>query len=99
MRGEETRRGAAFGYVAAEERIPRDHPLRAIRRMAAEPLEPMGPALEALYSWTGRPSLPPERLLRALLQTLYASRGGRLLMEQRDYKFLFRWFVGVDLDE
>jgi len=100
MRGEETQQGAAFSYVSAEERIPQDHPLRAIRRMADEVLERMGPAFEALYSWTGRPSIPPERLLRALLlQALYTIRSERLLMEQLNYNLLFRWFVGMDLDE
>jgi len=100
MRGEETQRGAACGYVSAEERSPRDHPLRAIRRMADEPLEQMGPAFEARDSWAGRPSLPPEWLLRVrLLQAEGTIRGERLLMEQRDYKLLFRRFVGMDLDE
>ncbi len=100
MRGEETQQGTAFSYVSAEERIPADHPLRAIRRMTDEVLEQMGPAFEDLYSWTGRPSIPPERLLRALLlQALYTIRSERLLMEQLNYNLLFRWFVGMDLDE
>lgn len=100
MRGEEKRQGSAFSYVSAEERIPTDHPLRAIRRMTDEVLERLGPVFDELYSWTGRPSIPPERLLRALLlQVLYTVRSERLLMEQLSYNFLFRWFVGMDLDE
>lgn len=100
MRGEESQQGSAFSYVSAEERIPEDHPLRSIRRMTDEVLESMGPAFDELYSWTGRPSSPPERLLRALLlQALYTIRSERLLMEQLNYNLLFRWFVGMDLDE
>lgn len=100
MRGEETQQSSAFSYISAEERIPADHPLRTIRRMTDEVLERMGPAFDELYSWTGRPSIPPERLLRALLlQALYTIRSERLLMEQLNYNFLFRWFVGMDLDE
>ena len=100
MRGEETQQSSAFSYVSADERIPADHPLRAIRRMTDEVLERLGPVFEELYSSTGRPSIPPERLLRALLlQALYTVRSERLLMEQLDYNFLFRWFVGMDLDE
>jgi transposase len=100
MRGEETQQSSAFSYVSAEERIPADHPLRAIRRMTDAVLEGLGPIFEELYSSTGRPSIPPERLLRALLlQALYTIRSERLLMEQLNYNFLFRWFVGMDLDE
>jgi transposase len=100
MRGEETGQGAAFSYVSTEERIPADHPLRTIRRMTDEVLERMADAFAELYSWTGRPSVPPERLLRALLlQALYTIRSERLLMEQLHYNLLFRWFVGMDLDE
>ncbi len=100
MRGEESGQSAAFSYVSAEERIPADHPLRSIRRMTDEVLARMGPGFEELYSWTGRPSIPPERLLRALLlQALYTIRSERLLIEQLQYNLLFRWFVGMDLDE
>ena len=100
MRGEESGQGAAFSYVSAEERVPSDHPLRAIRRMADEALAGMQADFDELYSWTGRPSIPPERLLRALLlQALYTVRSERLLMEQLNYNLLFRWFVGMDLDE
>ena len=100
MRGEETQQSSAFSYVSAEERIPADHPLRAIRRMTDEVLERLGPVFGELYASTGRPSIPPERLLRALLlQALYTIRSERLLMEQLNYNFLFRWFVGMDLDE
>ncbi|MBZ0145138.1 MAG: IS5 family transposase [Rhodocyclaceae bacterium] len=100
MRGEEIQQSSAFSYVSPEDRVPAEHPLRAIRRMTDEALERMGPAFAELYSWTGRPSIPPERLLRALLlQALYTIRSERLLMEQLDYNLLFRWFVGMDLDE
>jgi transposase len=100
MRGEETGQSSAFSYVSSEERIPQDHPLRSIRRMTDEVLDRMGAAFDEMYSWTGRPSVPPERLLRALLlQALYTIRSERLLMEQLEYNLLFRWFVGMDFDE
>ena len=100
MRGEERQQGSAFSYVSPEERVPADHPLRAIRRMTDDVLERLGPVFAEMYSSTGRPSIPPERLLRALLlQALYTVRSERLLMEQLNYNPLFRWFVGMDLDE
>jgi len=100
MRGDETQQGAAFSYVSKEERTPRDHPVRSTRRMADEVLERMGTAFEALCSWTGPASIPPERLLRALLlQALHTIRSERLLMEQLDYNLLSRWFVAMDTDE
>jgi transposase len=100
MRGEETQQSSAFSYVSPEERVPADHPLRVIRRMTDEVLDRLGPIFAEMYSSTGRPSIPPERLLRALLlQALFSVRSERLLMEQLNYNLLFRWFVGMDLDE
>jgi transposase len=89
-----------FSYISAEQRVPTDHPLRAIRVMADAALRELGPRFEALYASNGRPSIAPEKLLRALLlQVLYTVRSERLLMEQLDYNFLFRWFVGLRIDQ
>ena len=89
-----------FSYVSAEARVPRDHPLRAIRALVDEVLGEMSREFDGLYATVGRPSIPPERLLRAqLLQIFYSIRSERLLMEQLDYNILFRWFVGMELDE
>jgi transposase len=89
-----------FSYLSPEARVRKDHPLRAIRTMADQALEKMSPRFEAMYSTTGRPSVPPEKLLRAqLIQMLYSVRSERLLMEEIDYSVLFRWFVGMNLDE
>ena len=89
-----------FSYISAEQRVPKDHPLRAIRAMADRALKELGPRFDAIYASSGRPSIAPERLLRALLlQVLYTVRSERLLMEQLDHNFLFRWFVGLSLDE
>jgi len=100
MRGDDERQGAMWSYVSAEERIPSDHPLRPIRKMADAVLRELSPVFERLYSKTGRPSIAPERLLRALLlQLLYTIRSERLLMEQLDYNILFRWFVGLGMDD
>jgi len=89
-----------FSYVSAEERVPEDHPLRAIRSFVDEILREMTRGFDARYSEHGRPSIPPERLLRAqLLQLFYSIRSERLLMEQLDYNILFRWFVGLEMDE
>jgi transposase len=89
-----------FSYVSLEERVPPDHPLRPIRAMANEILAEMSPEFDRLYSDLGRPSIPPERLLRAqLLQAFYTVRSERLRMEQLAYNLLFRWFVGLELDE
>ena len=89
-----------FSYVSPEERVPRDHPLRAIRALVDEVLRGMSSEFDGLYATIGRPSVPPERLLRAqLLQIFYSIRSERLLMEQLDYNILFRWFVGMDMDE
>lgn len=100
MRGADRQQSTMFSYISAEQRVPRDHPLRPIRAMADAALKELGPRFEAIYASGGRPSIAPERLLRALLlQVLYTVRSERLLMEQLDYNFLFRWFVGLSLDE
>jgi transposase len=89
-----------FSYVSLEERVPQDHPLRAIRRITDRALERLSPRFGALYVHFGRPSIPPEKLLRALLlQALYTIRSERQLMEQLDYNLLFRWFVGLGMDD
>jgi transposase len=100
MRGDDRQPRAMFSYVSAEERVPEDHPLRAIRTFVDEILRDMTREFDALYAQAGRPSIPPERLLRAqLLQLFYSIRSERLLMEQLDYNILFRWFVGLEMDE
>jgi transposase len=100
MRGEDIHQDHLYSYVSPEQRVPADHPLRAIRRMANTVLERLSPQLDALYSALGRPSIPPEKLLRALLlQVLYTLRSERLLMEELDYNLLFRWLVGLNLDD
>ena len=89
-----------FSYVSPEQRVPRDHPLRAIRHLVDEILGDMSREFDKLYATVGRPSIPPERLLRAqLLQIFYSIRSERFLMEQLDYNILFRWFVGLAMDE
>src|ERR1700738_2820083 len=89
-----------FSYISAERRVPKDHPLRAIRVMGDSALKQSSWRFDAVYSSSGRPSIPPEKLLRALLlQMLYTMRSERLLMEQLDYNFLFRWFVGLNIDD
>lgn len=100
MRGIETGQGMMFSYVSLEERVPRDHPLRAMQRLVEPVLTELSARLASLYADGGRPSIPPEQLLRALLlQVLYSIRSERQLMEQLDYNLLFRWFVGLTLDE
>jgi transposase len=100
MRGDDTQQTEVFSYISPEARIPKDHPLRPIRRMVDEVLEKLSLKFSKLYASSGRPSIPPERLLRALLlQVLYTVRSERLLMEQLDYNLLFRWFVGLNLDD
>jgi transposase len=89
-----------FSYVALEERIPQSHPLRPMRAMVDAALKTLSPRFSRLYADSGRPSIPPERLLRALLlQVLYSIRSERLLMEQLEYNLLFRWFVGLGMDD
>jgi transposase len=100
MRGNDRQPDSIFSYVSAEQRVPPDHPLRAIRTLVDDVLRDMSREFASLYAKVGRPSVPPERLLRAqLLQIFYSIRSERLLMEQLDYNLLFRWFVGMDMDE
>ena len=100
MRGHDYQQSAAFSYLSPEERVPADHPLRPIRSMIDTALAELSPVFSQIYSTTGRPSIAPEKLLRALLlQVLYSVRSERMLMEQLQYNLLFRWFVGMDLDE
>ena len=100
MRGPDEQTQHMFSYLSPEQRVPADHPLRAIRALTDEALRSMSRQLERLYSTTGRRSIPPEQLLRALLlQVLYTVRSERLLMEELDYNLLFRWFVGLNLDD
>jgi transposase len=100
MRGADDQPRSMFSYVSLEDRVPPDHPLRAIRRITDRALEHLSPRFGALYVNFGRPSIPPERLLRALmLQALYTIRSERQLMEQLDYNLLFRWFVGLGMDD
>jgi transposase len=100
MRGDEKNQGGMWSYVPLEQRIPEDHPLRPIRQMVDRVLREMSPEFDGLYSKVGRPSIAPEKLLRALLlQVLYTIRSERMLMEQLDYNLLFRWFVGLDMDD
>ena len=100
MRGNDEQQGVVFSYVSAEQRIAGDHPLRQIRGMTDAALRELSPEFERLYAPGGRPSIAPERLLRALLlQILYSRRSERLLMEEMNYNLLFRWFVGLEMDE
>ena len=99
MRGGDARTEVLFSYVSCEARVPRDHSLRVIRSIVNEALAALSPEFEQLYAKSGRPSIPPEKLLRALLlQAFYSVRSERQLMEQLDYNLLFRWFVGLSLD-
>lgn len=99
MRGLEEKADGLFSYVPLEERVPADHPLRAIRAVTEEALGKLERTFEALYSHTGRPSIPPGMLLKAtLLQAFFSVRSERLLVEQIDYNLLFRWFVGLPMD-
>jgi transposase len=100
MRGNEEQQDAVFSYVSLEQRVPSDHPLRAIRKMVDQALGELSGHFDGLYASTGRPSIAPEKLLRALLlQALYGKRSERLLMEELDYSLLFRWFVGLAIDD
>ena len=100
MRGKDVQQQAMFSYLSPEARVPRDHPLRPIRNMVNQALAELSGDFQAMYSREGRPSIPPEKLLRALLlQVLYTIRSERLLMEQLDYNLLFRWFVGLSMDD
>ena len=100
MRGKERRQDTMFSYVSMEDRIPQNHPLRGIRKLVEEVLKALSPQFERMYAEVGRPSIPPEQLLRALLiQALYTIRSERQLVEQLDYNLLFRWFVGLTMDD
>ncbi len=100
MRGIEDKQDVLYSYVSQEDRIPRDHPLRKFRAMIDPILKKMSPRFDEMYSDLGRSSIPPEYLLRAsLVQILYTIRSERLLMEELDYNLLFRWFVGLSMDD
>src|SRR5918993_387102 len=100
MRGDDEQTGRMFSYLSPEARVPADHPLRTLRRMTDAIFDRLSPRFDRLYSTMGRPSIPPEKLLRALLlQGLYTVRSERLLMEQLQYNLLFRWFVGLSMDD
>ena len=100
MRGADVQQSAMFSYLSAEDRVPADHPLRTVRVVTDRILAQLSPVFAAMYSSMGRPSIAPEKLLRALLlQILYTVRSERMLMEQLNYNLLFRWFVGLNVDE
>jgi len=100
MRGQQERTGPLFSYISTEDRIPASHPLRQVRRLADQALDRLNPTFCQLYPEGGRPSIPPEQLLLALLlQAIYSIRSERMLMEQLDYNLLFRWFVGLNPDD
>ena len=100
MRGADQQQNHIFSYLSPEERVRKDHPLRAIRAMVDQVLKQLSRRFDAMYAKVGRPSIPPEQLLRAqLLQMLYSIRSERLLMEEMDYNLLFRWFVGLNADD
>jgi len=100
MRGEDHQQNAMFSYVSPEQRVPQDHLLRKLRPLVDEVLRKLSRRFTAMYARVGRPSIPPEKLLRALLlQVLYTIRSERLLLEQLDYNLLFRWFVGLNMDD
>jgi transposase len=98
MRGKDNQQSAMFSYLSPEDRVPADHPLRPVRRMADAALQALSPVFNQMYVAFGRPSIAPEKLLRALLlQVLYSVRSERMRMEQLQYNLLFRWFVGLNL--
>lgn len=100
MRGDDQHQSGMFSYISAEQRVPQSHPLRPLRKMVDEALAEMSPRFTRLYAKRGRPSIPPEKLLRALLlQVFYTIRSERALMEQLDYNLLYRWFVGLNMDD
>ena len=100
MRGDDHQQDGMFSYISPEKRVPVDHPLRPIRKMVDEILKKMSLQFAKLYSDVGRPSIAPERLLRSLLlQFFYSVRSERMLIEQLQYNLLFRWFVGMEMDE
>src|SRR4030095_14845630 len=100
MRGPDQQQSHVFSYISPEQRVRKDHPLRPIRTMVDEILKQLSPQFNKMYARVERPSIPPEQLLRAqLLQLFYSVRSERLLMEEMDYNILFRWFVGLNLDD
>jgi transposase len=100
MRGADTKQGTMFTLLSPEKRVPPNHPLRPLKQMCDEALRRMSPLFDAMYSTIGRPSIPPERLLKStLLMALYTVRSERLFCEQLDYNILFRWFLDMSLDE
>jgi len=100
MRGPDDQNSGMFSYLSPEQRVRPDHPLRAVRRMTDEVFATLSPRFTKMYSAIGRPSIPPEQLLRALLlQYLYTVRSERLLMEEIDYSVLYRWFIGLGMDD
>src|ERR1700693_5120945 len=100
MRGEERQQRSMLMVVNLEQRVAQDHPLRRIKQLAETVLQGLSASFDRMYSATGRPSVPPERLLKAsLLMALYTVRSERLLCEQLDYNLLFRWFLEMELDE
>src|SRR6516225_3462470 len=100
MRGNDEQQSQMFSYLSPEQRVRKDHPLRAIRTMVDEVLRELSPQFDRMYAREGRPSIAPERRLRALVvQMLYSIRSERLMVEEIDYNILFRWFVGLNLDE
>ena len=100
MRGKDDQQLDVFSYISPEQRVPQNHPLRPLRPMTDEALQQLKPRFNSLYAKIGRPSIAPEKLLRALLlQVLYSVRSERMLMEQLDFNLLFRWFVGLNMDD
>jgi transposase len=100
MRGSDTQQSAMFSYLSPEQRVPADHPLRRVREITDRLLDELSDLFDRMYSTMGRPSIAPEKLLRALLlQVLYTVRSERMLIEQLDYNLLFRWFVGLNMDD
>jgi transposase len=100
MRGDDNQQDGMFSYISPEKRVPANHPLRPVRKMVDEILKEMSPQFAKLYSEVGRPSIAPERLFRSLLlQIFYSVRSERMLIEQLEYNLLFRWFVGMEMDE
>jgi transposase len=100
MRGDDTKQGTMLSLVTPEKRVPADHPLRQVKALAEEALRTLSPVFDEMYSSVGRPSIPPERLLKAtLLMALYTVRSERMLCEQLEYNLLFRWFLDMNMDE
>src|SRR5207245_6145807 len=100
MRGDDQQQDGMFSYISPNKRVPQEHPLQRIRSIVDRILDQLSPRFNKLYARAGRPSIAPEKLLRALLlQALYSVRSERLLMEQLDYNLLFLWFVGLNMDD